>query len=60
MNKLMCLLLSAAVTTSVAACGSAPVESDHDSEQRSRAEKAQSELGDEVSKQKADSEKQKD
>lgn len=57
MNKFIHLLFSAAVTTSVAACGSAPVESDHATAQRSRAEKAQNELGAEVSKQKAESEK---
>lgn len=58
MNKFIYLLLYAAVATSVAGCGSAPVASDHAAEQRSRAEKAQNELGAEVSKQKADSEKQ--
>lgn len=59
MNKFILLLLSAAVAASVAGCGSVPVESDRAAEQRSRAEKAQNELGAEVSKEKADSEKQK-
>lgn len=60
MNKFIYLLLSVAVTTSVAACGSAPVESGHADAQRSRAEKAQDELGAEVSRQKAESEKHQD
>lgn len=60
MKRFACLLLSAAVTTGVAACGSAPVEADHAAAQRSRAEKAQTELGAEVSKQKAASEKHRD
>lgn len=51
MKRFACLLLSAAVTTSVAACASAPVETDA-AGQRSRAEKAQQELGSDVSRQK--------
>lgn len=57
MNKFIYLLLSAAVATSTAGCGSSPVESDQAAAQRSRAEKAQNELGAEISKQKAESEK---
>ena len=59
MNKFIHLLLSAAVTTSIAGCGSAPAESEA-AAQRSRAEKAQNELGAEVAKQKAESEKHPD
>lgn len=59
MNKFIRLLLSAAVTTSIAGCGSAPAESEA-AAQRSRAEKAQSELGTDAAKQKAESEKHRD
>lgn len=58
MKRFAYLLLSAAVTTGVAACGSASVEADRAAAQRSRAEKAQTELGAEVSK--AASEKHRD
>ena len=52
MNKFINLLLTAAVITSLAGCGSAPVATDNSSAQRSRADKAQSELGADVAKQK--------
>lgn len=47
MNKFIHLLLLAIFASSIAGCGSVPA-----SDQRTRAEKAQSELGAEVSKQK--------
>ncbi|OGT10427.1 MAG: hypothetical protein A3J49_01100 [Gallionellales bacterium RIFCSPHIGHO2_02_FULL_57_16] len=60
MNRVVYLLLSAAVATSMTACGSAPAETNDAAGQRSRAENAQNELGAEVSRQKAESEKHKD
>ncbi|HEU0188764.1 MAG TPA: hypothetical protein VFQ97_02095 [Gallionella sp.] len=53
MKKLIHLLLSALIISGVAGCGGAPVASDNSDAQRSRAEKAQSELGSDVSKQKS-------
>lgn len=54
MNKFIHLLLSVLIISSVAGCGSAPVASDNSDAQRSRAEKAQSELGSDVSRQKSE------
>ena len=51
-RKFIRLLLLVMVILSITGCGSAPVESDNASAQRNRAEKAQSELGAGVSKQK--------
>ena len=56
MKNAISLLLSMVISASLAACGSAPVESDNSSAQRSRADKAQSELGAEVSKQRSSGE----
>ena len=52
MKKFIIMLLSAVVVTSFAGCASDPVDSDQANAQRSRAAKAQQELGNEVSKQK--------
>lgn len=54
MNKVVCLLLSAAVVSIIAGCTSAPVVENDPAGQRSRAEKAQRELGEDVSKQKSE------
>jgi len=59
MNKFVCLLMSAAFASSVTACASAPApaETGNADAQRSRAEKAQNELGTDVSKPKTENEK---
>ena len=53
MKNATLILLSMAISASLAACGAAPVESDNSSAQRSRADKAQSELGAEATKQRS-------
>ena len=59
MNKYIYLLLSAVVAAVVTGCASAPapVDTGNADAQRSRAEKAQSELGTDVSNRKAEGEK---
>jgi outer membrane murein-binding lipoprotein Lpp len=59
MNRLIRLTFFAAVLASVTGCASAPapVDTGNADAQRSRAEKAQSELGADVSRQRSDSEK---
>ncbi len=54
MNTLIRLMLSVAFASCISACASepAPVDTGNSDAQRSRAEKAQSELGEAVSKQK--------
>jgi len=52
-KKVITLLLVLTVSAVIAGCGSAPPESDNSSAQRSRAEKAQSELDTAVSKQRS-------
>ncbi len=54
MNTLIRLMLSVTFASCISACASepAPVDTGNSDAQRSRAEKAQSELGEEVSKQK--------
>jgi len=56
MNKLILLLLSVTVASTVAGCASVADESSP-SAQRSRADKTQNELGTEVSKQKTGQER---